>query len=155
MEVRIIGQSEDTRARIRRFAGEYCAGRDRGENSICLVLPGGVPEGSVACGAALIPGELAGVWAERMTTPCAVTYGAGGKETLTYSSRIGPWVMASLQREVRTPWGVVAESQEFCVPGGGGDMSLALGGLLLLLGERPEKIGEVLHRSVIFELPGE
>lgn len=87
---------------------------------------------------ALIPGQ-AGALARSVRTGCAVSYGAGARDTLTLSSLKEGHIAIALQRELVSVSGRVIQRQELVLPfpeGEDPDRFLAVIGSLLLLDEK-------------------
>lgn len=104
-----------------------------------LDLPG-------ACRTALLPGECGGAF-RHLRVDCAVSYGAGPKDTLTLSSRQGDLLWCAIQRELVTVDGFIVDRQEFPLrlPNGMHPLiGLAAAGTLLLLGVEPGKLEHLL-----------
>ncbi len=94
------------------------------------------------CRTALLPGECGDAF-RHLRADCAVSYGAGPKDSLTLSSRRGNLLWCAIQRELVTVDGFIVERQEFPLrlPKGMGPLiALAAAGTLLLLGEEPSRL---------------
>jgi hypothetical protein len=95
--------------------------------------------GRVACGIALLPGDIETVGfdagALNIEAGCVVTYGMSPKNTLTLSSICEDSCVVALQRELLTASGDVLERQELRVRGGMKPETLmAVTGALLVCG---------------------
>lgn len=90
----------------------------------------------------LLPGS-AGALLEQFRPRCAVSYGSGGRDSLTISSIEGERLSIAVQRELPTLYGGVVEQQELVLPARH-DWSplpaLAVVGGLLLLGAAPDQL---------------
>ncbi len=98
------------------------------------------------CRTALLPGECGDAF-RHLRADCAVSYGAGPKDSLTLSSRRGDLLWCAIQRELVTVDGLIVDRQEFpmYLPKGMGPLvGLAAAGTLLLLGVEPEKLERIL-----------
>ena len=83
--------------------------------------------------------------AARFPAACAVSYGTGGRDSLTLSSVEGQQLAVAVQRELPTVLGGAVEEQELVLErrGSASPLSaLALVGGLLLLGAAPERLME-------------
>lgn len=102
---------------------------------------------AVSCRMALLPGQ-AGVLARRLHAPCAVSYGASSRDSLTLSSLEGARLYLSIQRELVTLEGQIVDRQELPLPlppGQSPQMILARAGLLLLAGISPGEIDGIFR----------
>lgn len=121
----------------------------REEAELLVVTPEAVRRGVVLperCRTALLPGDCAAAFRE-LRADCAVSYGAGPRDSLTLSSRQGDRLWCAIQRELVTVDGVIVDRQEFPLrlPAGMSPLTgLAAAGTLLLLGAEPEHLVEAL-----------
>lgn len=98
---------------------------------------------SVTCRLLLLPGG-AGPLVRGMKVEGAVSYGAGGRNTITLSSLEGGRICLAVQRELVTVEGGVVERQELVLPYPAGqtepELFMARVGALLLLGGMPNEV---------------
>lgn len=102
---------------------------------------------ALRCGTVLLPGD-AGWLLNRICAQGAVSYGLSCRDSITLSSRKQDRLWVAVQRELVRMDGTVLERQEISVPLSpklGVMETLAVTGAALLLGSRPEEIGNWMH----------
>lgn len=86
-------------------------------------------------------------WLAFHESPCVMTYGMEGKNSLTLSSIEEDSLLFAIQRELVTIEGGSVERQEFSLPRKGGETYLELLGfvaLLLVCGVSPDRLEEIV-----------
>ena len=149
MDVSIIGGGDFAESLKKFITARYGHRFIPSGGDLCCVLWDAEPR-DVKCGCILLPGEQAKAWAHHVTSACAVTYGAGNRDSITFSSTMGDTFTLALQRGLKTPSGALVDSQEIPVPMGDEDRVLACAGALLLCGESPETLCAAMKKGVIF-----
>lgn len=99
------------------------------------------------CGTVLLPGDAGGLL-NRICAQGAVSYGLSCRDSITLSSRKQDRIWVAVQRELVRMDGTVLERQEISVPLSsklGVMETLAVTGAALLLGSRPEEIGNWVY----------
>ncbi len=128
--------------KIRSYSGRgdliICAG-DVEDAELTVLSPGFSGDLRASRGAVLAPGDRHG----EISSPCAVTYGMSGRNSVTLSSVGAGQCVLSVQRDIPTVLGNRLERQDIPVspePEHDGEWTAGLYGALLMAGIGPEML---------------